>query len=94
MSQTLEISDEQYRLLQSLAQRQGATLPEALDHLLHTILADEAATTDQPTEQELAQSPLFLVAGIFDDDLPEGWADRHDEIIRDEVVNPHATHLC
>ncbi len=91
MSRTLEISDEQYRLLQSLAQRQGASIKETLDHLLHDTFRDEAPTTDQPTEQELEQSPLFQIAGIFDDDLPEGWADRHDEIIGDEVVNPHAS---
>lgn len=78
MSQTLEISDEQYRLLQAHAQPQDNSLTEVLDHLLHTTIADETPSSEQPAEQALAQSPLFQIAGLFDEELPEGWADRHE----------------
>ena len=90
MAHTLELSDEQYRLLQSLAQQQGMTPTETLDHLLHEADTPENTLLSQTTEDVLEQSPLFQIAGLFDADLPPGWADHHDEIIAEEAMNQHA----
>jgi len=91
MGQTLEISDEQYQLLQSLAREHGETLGEAIDRALHAVTSPDAPLAFTLEEEAtLAQSPLFQIAGLFDEELPIGWADRHDEVIAEEALRSHA----
>jgi hypothetical protein len=42
-----------------------------------------------PTLDELREHPLLRGVGIFASGAP-GWAERHDDIIADEALDPHA----
>ena len=50
--------------------------------------AQQAMLTPQE-EIDLANDPLFQIAGIFASDQP-GWVDCHDEYLADEYANTHA----
>lgn len=92
MSHVFQLPDEQYTKLVTYAAQQNQT-PEALlqawiNEAIHNL---EALTASHRTEQadqegqagreeELLNSPLFQVAGIFSIGEP-GWADRHDEYL-------------
>ena len=42
-----------------------------------------------PTLEELLNSPLFQVAGIFETNIPD-WADKHDEYLAETYLENHA----
>ncbi len=42
-----------------------------------------------PTISEIREHPLLQAAGIFASGAP-GWAERHDEIIAEDALDPHA----
>jgi hypothetical protein len=44
---------------------------------------------DPPTISELRDHPLLQAAGIFASESP-GWGDRHNDIIAEEALDPHA----
>jgi hypothetical protein len=62
------------------------------DARLHEIQAHWSGANpgvDPPTISELRDHPLLQAAGIFASASP-GWGDKHDDIIAEEALDPHA----
>ena len=99
MSHAVYISEEHYAQLETLANMRGQTLEEALADLLHDILPNQHDSNEQHddsddelpelSDEELENSPLFQVAGIYTGPVEPGWLDRHDEVIAEEALDPH-----
>jgi hypothetical protein len=95
MSHVFQVSDEQYAELAVYAAQQKRT-PEMLfqewvNEVTHGV---KKSTTFNQTEQEgreeeVLNSPLFQVAGLFAIGEP-GWADRHDEYLAQGYLESHA----
>jgi len=87
MSHAILVPDELYRKVQDYAAR-SAQEPDALIVEWVEQAAEQAAHTIEE-EADLANDPLFQVAGMFASNEP-GWVDRHDEYLADEYGNAHA----
>jgi hypothetical protein len=101
MSHVFQLSDEQYAKLAAYAAQYEQT-PETLfqtwvDDLIHN--QEESTTSSnigqadqseqEESEEEILNSPLFRIAGIFAFDDP-GWADRIDEYLAEAYADDHA----
>ena len=101
MGHVFQISDEQYAKLAAYAAQYKHT-PEALfrdwvTEVIHN--AEKSAShnhkeqagqeVQEVPEEEILNSPLFKLAGIFAIGEP-GWADKHDEYLAEAYVEDHA----
>lgn len=89
MSHTIELPEELYVRLEMLAQDKGQTVQDMATQVLQATLAQGNATGSSDTP--LATRLSFV--GILGEPeiAPEpGWIERHDEIIADEAMDPHA----
>lgn len=87
MSHAVMLPDELYRKVQDYAARSSQE-PDAL--IVEWVeQAAQQATLTPEEETELANDPLFQIAGMFASDQP-GWVDRHDEYLADEYASTHA----
>jgi hypothetical protein len=97
MSHMFQLSDEQYAKLAAYAAQHRQTPEMLFQSWLREVTHDvqEPASTstnysDQvKREEELLNSPLFEVAGIFAIGEP-GWADKHDEYLAEGYMENHA----
>ena len=87
MSHAVLLPDELYQKIRDFAER-SAQEPDALIVGWVEQAAQQVTLTPQE-EIDLANDPLFQIAGIFASDQP-GWVDRHDEYLADEYANTHA----
>ena len=88
MSHTIAISNEQYERLEALASQRGQTPEETLAALLRDALPRNGHQPE--ASDDLENSPLFQIAGIFTGDIEPGWTERHDEIFGGEALDEHA----
>ena len=97
MSHMFQLSDEEYAKLAAYAAQRKQT-PEMLfqswlSEVTHAVKEPISKSTSYAErverEEELHNSPLFQVAGIFAIGEP-GWADKHDEYLAEEYMDNHA----
>ncbi len=101
MDHTFQTSDEQYTKLAAYAAQRGQTPETLFQEWVSMITRDTeklpAVNSSKSTnherqagdEEELFDSPLLQVAGIFAID-EQGWADRHDEYLAETFLENHA----
>ena len=100
MSHVFQLSDEQYAKLaaytaqwnqppETLFQAWVNDLIHDLEESLSTSIEQADGEEQEVSEEEVLNSPLFRLAGIFSVDDP-GWADRHDEYLAEAYADDHA----
>ena len=101
MSHVFQLSDEQYAKLAAYAAQQKQT-PEMLfqhwvSEVTHNVKEPTSSSrrarveqgAQEEHEEELLNSPLFQIAGMFAIGEP-GWADKHDEYLGEVHIEDHA----
>lgn len=103
MNHIFQTTDEQYAKLEAYAAQHGQTPETLFQEWIKTITRDteklpsvsSGKAMDQKDqsqgrrEEELLNSPLFQVAGVFAIG-EQGWADRHDEYLAETYLDDHA----
>jgi len=101
MGHTFQISDEEYAKLAAYAAKQGQSPEMLFLECVRAITRDmekiASVSSGRPMvqerlagdEEEVLNSPLFQVAGMFAID-EQGWADRHDEYLAETYLENHA----
>jgi len=100
MEHVFQTSDEQYAKLEAYATQQGQTPESLFQEWVRMITRDteklpamgrvKSSSQEQvEREDELLNSPLFQVAGVFAIG-EQGWADRHDEYLAETYLDHHA----
>lgn len=91
MSHTIELPDELYAQLETLAHNKGQTPEQTAAQLLNAAVSDGKNPSEQAAT--VPNSPLFEIMGMFSTpigDIEPGWIERHDEMIAEEALDPHA----
>jgi hypothetical protein len=101
MSHIFQLSDEQYAKLATYAAQRKQT-PETLfqawvNDLIHALeeqtlsmsIEQEDQEEQEVSEEELLNSPLFRLAGVFSFDVPDR-ADRYDVNVAEAYTDDHA----
>jgi hypothetical protein len=100
MSHVFQLSDEQYAKLAAYAAQHEQTpeilfqtwvndLIHALEEPLSTSIEQEDQEEQEVSEEELLNSPLFRLAGVFSFDVPDR-ADRYDVNVAEAYTDDHA----
>ncbi len=94
MSHIFQLSDEQYASLAAYAAKHKQTPEMLFQAWLSEVLHNEKDATRTYAEQvrseeDILNSPLFQIAGIFAIGEP-GWADKHDEYLAEAYMENHA----
>lgn len=89
MSHTIELPDELYARLEELAHDKGQTIQDAATQVLQAALLRQATTGSADVT---AATGLSFIGMLGEPEIePEpGWIERHDQIIAEEAMDPHA----
>jgi hypothetical protein len=95
MNHIFQTSEEQYAKLAAYAAQRGQTPESLFEEWINAVTreTDKLPAIKQKkavsTDEELLDTPLFQVAGIFAIGEP-GWADKHDEYLAEAALEDHA----